>query len=202
MILNGVLAPGTRVRDSAIAHELGVSRTPVREALVRLAEQGFLRADAGRGFTVQPRDVGEVVNTYPILASLECLALRLSGPIPRERIEQLNEINARLDLVRHDLELRIELDKAWHHTLLEGCPNKRLLALIDSLKEMWRIFEYDYARSAPVAISTGEHAQIADALSAGDLKTALKLLEANWRPNRWTPDPSANVERLKLDPAR
>ena len=95
-IVHGGLTPGMRVRDSAIAADLGVSRTPVREALVRLAEDGFLDADAGRGFRVRALALDEVLDTYPILWTLEGLGLRSSAPLTADQLARLDEINATL----------------------------------------------------------------------------------------------------------
>src|SRR5687768_12948982 len=92
----GDLPPGTRVRDTQVAGQLGVSRTPVREALLRLAREGVLEADMGRGFTVRPFDEAEMRETGAILASLECLALGLSGEIPPERLVRLGQIDREL----------------------------------------------------------------------------------------------------------
>ena len=69
-ILREDLAPGARISDSVLAQELGVSRTPVREALLRLEREGFLDVDVGRGFFVKPLSAGEVREVYPILWTL------------------------------------------------------------------------------------------------------------------------------------
>src|SRR4028119_956924 len=85
-ILREELAPGARLSDSALAGELGVSRTPVREALLRLEREGFLEVDVGRGFFVKPLSAGEVREVYPILWTLEVLALRTTLPPSRARL--------------------------------------------------------------------------------------------------------------------
>src|SRR5688572_14607614 len=122
-ISTGTLAPGTRVKDTHLAGELGVSRTPVREALLRLAREGVLAADMGRGFRVQPLDRVEMEETGAILATLEGLALTLSGDISTEQLGQLSELDRELGAVRADPNRCIDLDQQWHQTLLQGCPN-------------------------------------------------------------------------------
>src|SRR5215213_8157418 len=108
-ILREELAPGARLSDSALAGELGVSRTPVREALLRLEREGFLEVDVGRGFFVKPLSAGEVREVYPILWTLEVMALRTAAPPSRARVADLARINAELAEAAHDPERRIDL---------------------------------------------------------------------------------------------
>jgi DNA-binding GntR family transcriptional regulator len=122
-IYRGDLLPGTRVRDTVLAAQLGVSRTPVREALLRLAREGVVDADMGRGFTVGRLDPAEMRETGAILSALECLALEACGEIPAERLARLSEIDGELSRTRGDVDRCIDLDEEWHRTLLQGCPN-------------------------------------------------------------------------------
>ena len=181
-ILREELPPGARISDSALAGELGVSRTPVREALLRLEREGFLDVDVGRGFFVKALSAREVGEVYPILWTLEVLALRLSPPLSRKTFAELERINAEMSRVAEDPEKRIDLDMQWHRTLVEGCGNDQLLSMISTLKGVIRRYEYAYMQDARlVPVSTGTHEQIARALESGDLATATPLLESNWR---------------------
>ena len=181
-ILRDELAPGARISDSALAQELGVSRTPVREALLRLEGEGFLDVDVGRGFFVKPLSAGEVREVYPILWTLEVLALRSSPPPGPRTVGELDRINAELGLAAADPERRIELDLAWHRTLLEGCSNQQLLSLIASLKAVIRRYEYAFMQNAGlISVSTRAHDEIARAVENGDIDAAVPLLESNWR---------------------
>jgi DNA-binding FadR family transcriptional regulator len=69
-ILNGKLSPGVRVNESRLAKELGVSRTPLREALFQLEREGFVRSDRDRGFSVEPMSAREIRELYPMLWTL------------------------------------------------------------------------------------------------------------------------------------
>ncbi len=82
-IHRGSLPAGVRLRDSELAAQLGVSRTPVREALLRLARDGVLENSMGRGFRVRSLDASELQEVGAILGTLESLALRLSSELPR-----------------------------------------------------------------------------------------------------------------------
>ena len=177
----GDLSPGTRVRDTEVASQLGVSRTPVREALLRLAREGVLEADMGRGFTVRPLDEAEMRETGAILASLECLALGLSAEIPPERMVRLGEIDRELAMTRGDPDRSIALDEEWHRTLLEGCPNRRLLAMISEIWRVPRRYMRAYLRDANrVTLSTQHHARIVEALRRNDIEAARQRFTHHW----------------------
>src|SRR6478672_1518002 len=90
-IHRGDLPAGKRVRDTDIATQLGVSRTPVREALLRLAREGVLDADMGRGFSVCPLKAREMRETGAILGALESLALQSCGEISTEQLTRLTQ---------------------------------------------------------------------------------------------------------------
>lgn len=185
-ILRDEMKAGSRISDTVLARELGVSRTPIREALLRLEREGFLRTDMGRGFFVKPLSLREVRETYPILWTLEVLALRSAGVPGAGTLAELGKLNAALE-AESDPERRIELDGAWHRMLLEPCGNASLLALVESLKQVIRRYEYAYMQNAGhVPLSTRTHEQIAERLAGGDVEGAVPLLEGNWRSTRDT----------------
>jgi DNA-binding GntR family transcriptional regulator len=180
-ISRGQVAPGVRLKDSVLAAELGVSRTPVREALLRLAREGALSADMGRGFRVTPLDAVEMRETGGIIASLERLALELSGNVPLERLAELGEIDRQLAAVRGDPDRCIDLDEQWHRTLLQGCSNGRLLAMIASLWQVPRRYMRAYlADAGRLSLSTQHHARIIEALRRNDLETAAHRFAHHW----------------------
>ena len=170
------------MRDTHLAAQLGVSRTPVREALLRLARENVLTADMGRGFSIMPLDGAEMREIGAILANLECLALELSGEIPVERLAQLSEVDRRLGAVRADPDRCIDLDEEWHRTLLQGCPNGRLLSMIASLWQVPRRYMRAYLRDAGrVSLSTQHHARIIEALRRNDRQTASQRFNHHWQ---------------------
>src|SRR5579884_1831884 len=77
-ILNGDFAQNSRIVESTLCDELGVSRTPMREALFRLEQDGLVRQDQNRGFSVMPLTAREVREIYPIMWTLEILAVQLA----------------------------------------------------------------------------------------------------------------------------
>jgi DNA-binding GntR family transcriptional regulator len=181
-IYRGDLSPGSRVRDTDVAGQLGVSRTPVREALLRLSREGVLEADMGRGFSVRSLHPNEMQETGVILSTLECLALRLTGDIPAERLARLSEMDRELSATRGDVDRAIRLDEEWHRTLLEGCPNARLRGMISDLWQVPSRYMRAYLRGAGrVTLSTQHHARIIEALRRNDRATAEQRFEHHWQ---------------------
>jgi DNA-binding GntR family transcriptional regulator len=182
LIHAGDLPAGSRVRDGALALKLGVSRTPVREALLRLSRDGALEAIPGRGFRVRPLDPGEIRDVGTILRTLEPLALRLSPDPPREHLDRLAALDRRMETTRGDPAASIDLHDDWHRILLEGCPNPRLLQMISTLRQTPRRYLHAYMRqTGGVSLSTGQHAKMLDALGRGDREPAVRHLEQHWR---------------------
>lgn len=181
-ILSGELPPGSRITESRLASELGVSRTPLREALFSLESEGFVRSDLARGFSVAPLSVREVRESYAILQTLEALALRSIGQLAVTTAPELRRINEELAAAAGDSARGQLLDHQWHDALLADCPNKRLLDLIARLKETVSRYERLYMRDATlVAGSVAQHLRVIDALENGDLDQAVHELEENWR---------------------
>ncbi len=178
----GDLPPGGRVKDSVMAGQLGVSRTPVREALLRLTREGVLEADMGRGFRVPPLDPQEMAETGAILASMEGLALEMSGDIPADRLAQLSQIDQDLAATRGNPDRCIDLDEQWHRTLLQSCPNDRLLSMISTLWQIPRRYMRAYLSDAGrVSLSTQHHSRIIEALRRGDRETAGRRFSHHWQ---------------------
>jgi DNA-binding GntR family transcriptional regulator len=181
-VYRGDLLPGTRIRDTVLATQLGVSRTPVREALLRLAREGVVAADMGRGFTVGRLDPVEMRETGAILSALECLALEASGEIPAERLARLSQIDGELARTRGDVDRCIDLDEEWHRALLQDCPNGRLRDIIATLWQVPRRYMRAYLRDAGrVSLSTQHHARIIEALRRNDRATASERFKHHWQ---------------------
>ncbi len=178
----GQLPAGSRVRDIELAAQLGVSRTPVREALLRLAREGVLETSMGRGFTVRRLDPAEIREVGAILGALEALALRLSPPASPARLDRLREIDRRLDRTRGDVSACLDLEDEWHRVLLEECPNRRLIDLITALRQVPRRYLAAYLRDAgTISLSTQPHAKILHALSSGTGDSVAAVFDQQWR---------------------
>jgi DNA-binding GntR family transcriptional regulator len=178
----GSVPPGSKLLDAALAADLGVSRTPVREALIRLAREGLLTANTGRGFRATPLDPAELRETGSILAALEPLALEQSPDPDPARLDLLGGIARRLEQTRGNFAGCIELDDEFHRVLLEQCPNRRLLALAGTLRRTLRRYLHHYLqRGGRVSLSSLQHSRIVEALRKSDRPAARQLLERKWR---------------------
>ncbi len=178
----GTIAPGSKISDAAMASELGVSRTPVREALLRLAREGLVAADAGRGFRLAPLDPHEVREVGSILTVLEPLALDQSPEPSEERLDRLAAIVHRLEQTRGNAVRCIELDDEFHQVLLEDCPNRRLVGLANTLRRSLHRYLHHYLeQGGRVSLSSLQHFKIAEMLRKGDRPAARQILERKWR---------------------
>lgn len=191
-ILSGALPPGSRLVESRLAADLGLSRTPLREALFRLEQEGFVEAHLARGFSVTSLTTREVRELYPILGALEVCALQTLGLVAVAAVPALTRINTELAALAgrgagvrtptRASDRALVLDEQWHETLTARCPNQRLLALI---RHHWRaISRYErvyWQDTALIPISVAQHQAIITALTASNLDDAVRALERNWR---------------------
>lgn len=100
-IISGELKPKSKIRINELSEALGISRTPVREAILRLEDEGLILSKANRWTMVAPIDVDETLNIYPIISSLEKLALELGfSNVNDEIIENLEYINENIKKVQ------------------------------------------------------------------------------------------------------
>ncbi|HEV8128807.1 MAG TPA: GntR family transcriptional regulator [Candidatus Eisenbacteria bacterium] len=181
-ILRGDLAPAAGITEAELSARIGVSRTPLREALLSLEREGFLTATPGRGFSVRPLTRADAEEIYPLLWTLEQLALRLAWPIARPRQVELEQANRRLESARRDPMIALARDREWHSLLLADCKNRRLLASIANLKDQAARYEDAFMRhSGQIITSVDQHRHILTAARRNDLDAALRLLEENWR---------------------
>ena len=184
MIVDGRLPAGERVNEVHLSQELGVSRTPLREALNRLVAEGALTSSPRIGFFVRPLTLDEFQQIYDIRPILDPEALRLAGLPPPARIERLEKLNREL-AEAGDPETAITLDDAWHLELLTDCPNRVLVELIESFILRTRRYELALMReTSNVLRTTEDHERILAALRNGELPAACAALEQNMRSGR------------------
>ena len=183
-IVDGRLPAGERINEVHLAHSLGVSRTPLREALARLAQEGALESVPRIGYFVHRLTVAELDQIYAIRPILDPEALRLAGLPSRERMEKLRAINAELARAR-DADAILALDDAWHLELVAGCANKVLLGLIEQFIQRTRRYELALMRERKnvVTAATNHHAILA-ALRRRDLAGACAELRTNLEVGR------------------
>jgi DNA-binding GntR family transcriptional regulator len=181
-IMAGALAPGTFLREKDL-ETMGVSRTPIREALGRLASEGFLERLPHRGFRVPEESLANLLELYPIVAALELLAGRLAfDRFTAEDVARLRDINTRLAEARDsgDVGALLDLNTAFHRLITERGGNRRLALLLDDLRsQLTRLELWYYSGRERTQRSIQEHEEIIAAVERGDRARALELLERN-----------------------
>lgn len=197
LIADGKLRPGERINESRLAADLDVSRTPLREALSRLAAEGFVAVKPRRGFFVQSLEADAVRELYQVRGVLDPAALELAGLPSPDQLDRLAAINAQILEAAGDVDTIISLDEAWHQELLSHCPNGIVLDLIRQFMLRTRSLERAYmAENANVEVSVHEHEKIMGALRRGDLGGGVDALKVNMTTSTdvlvaWLKRPSA-----------
>lgn len=192
LIVWGHLPPGARIAERAVAERMGLSRTPVRSALHRLQQEGFV-SSIGRGqdqrLIVAPLTQEDGREIILIVGHLEGLAAHTAASLPddqRKRIvARLRELNRQLatESKRRDFTRVFDLDQAFHLTYVEDVVGPRLLALHRAIKPQIERYTRLYVSSLinELPTSVKEHEIIIRAIAAGDPLAAQRAVETNWR---------------------
>jgi len=180
-IVSGSLPPGTRINESRLSAEYGVSRTPLREALFTVERLGLLDADPRRGFFVTPLSAREVRELYPLGRTLDLLAVRTAGEMPVPVVKRLAKINAEFRAARRVPETARLADRRFHRTIVDRCPNRRLLAMLETVQAGIERYERIYMSDADdVERSARSHDQIVDAFRRDDLERVEHVVGETW----------------------
>jgi DNA-binding GntR family transcriptional regulator len=183
LIMEGGVGPGSRLIERDLAELLGVSRTPVREALFRLRDEGLASAHATRGLLVSCLSEGEIIQIYQAIAALERAALRSMRAVPARLPTELAAARAKLAACRGAKQM-IAADSAWHEILTRQSPNGKLLEMLAPLRSLSRRYEYAFfSRAANVTRSLAGHEDVEARLQSGDLPGAADAIEAHWLNN-------------------
>jgi DNA-binding GntR family transcriptional regulator len=194
LIIWGRLAPGTRIIETDVAARLGVSRTPVRSALQRLQQEGYILA-AGSGqqsrLSVAPLTRNDARELLAIVAEIEALAARWAAHrAQQERTRtatELRTINAELNEAiiapRPDPFRVFDLDQTFHRCFVQAGAGPRLLALHRAVKPQTEryIRIYISALVDEIRASVGEHEAAVRAIESGDAEAAGQAVLTNWR---------------------
>ncbi len=179
-IVQGVLEPGEQLRDQELALRLGVSRTPVREALRRLEDEGLVETAKNRWTRVRPVDLKEAGQIYPIRAVLDGLALRLAFPwLDKASLSTMRKANRALQfaLKNADIPAAVEADAAFHDEYVRHCGNPELMEIIRGLRVKHHRLELAYFGSPKLGlVSVEEHQGIMEAIKDADVEAAQQRL--------------------------
>ncbi|MFM9967771.1 MAG: GntR family transcriptional regulator [Burkholderiales bacterium] len=181
------LMPGERVSENDIAQRLGMSRTPIREALYRLAQEGFIQVASKSGWTVRGVDFAYFDNLYDLRVVIELAAVRrLCERVPMPDLEELRAIW----LVPPDARLTdgaqvSRLDEEFHATLARQCGNTELARVHADITERIRVIRrLDFMYPERIRSTYAEHAQILRAILRRKTDQAEMLLKAHIEESR------------------
>lgn len=184
MIVDGELTAGERINEVHLSQQLGVSRTPLREALALLAHEGALETIPRIGHFVRPLTVDEIEQLYQIRPLLDPEALRLAGLPAKEKIGRLRDLNESIAAAKEPDEV-ISADDEWHIELISDCPNKILVDLIKQFIRRTHRYEVALMRERKhVVTATTNHRSILAALKRRDLDAACSALRVNLESGR------------------
>lgn len=181
-ILKGELQPGERLMEIALANRLGVSRTPVREAIRMLEHEGLVVMKPRRGAQVAKITEQELNDVLEVRKSLEMLAA--SKACERMTEEDMTAMRDAAEEFRKlalnpgcDLTALTEADVAFHDTIYSGTGNRRLIQILENLREQMYRFRFEYMKDASIRESLiSEHEEIMRAVAARDSELAAELI--------------------------
>ena len=193
LIISGELPPGARIVERGVADRLGVSRTPVRSALHRLQQEGFVgsyRRAGEQRLVVTPLTQDDGREIMLIVGHLEGLAARIAAALPTERrarvvrrLRELNRAMAAESRKRVTVTRIFDLDEAFHSEYVEDVMSPRLRALHHAIKPQVERYSrlYISALVDELPTSVREHEAIIRAIANGDPAAAQRAVETNWR---------------------
>jgi DNA-binding GntR family transcriptional regulator len=193
-ILEGRIEPGDVLREEQLARELGTSRTPVREALIELRNEGLVESRATRRAVVRAYTAAELNDIYGLRAALEAHAARLAAERATEvTIRQLDESIDRFhELAERESDIvtaLVEENLTFHAVIADAADLPRLKKMIDQVMIIPKRYRA-YAAYVPEQRGTVElhHRQVADAIRRGDGDAAATLMDVHVR---WTGEVAA-----------
>lgn len=183
-ILDNVYPPGHQVLEGALAGELGLSRTPVREALIRLAQEGLVEVIPRHGMRVLPVSPGDMREIYVVLTALESAAMEILARRRPSDAELRPLVEATRDMTRalkaDDLDAWAAADERFHQGLVELAGNRTLMDAVARLADRAHRARMFTLRLRPKPVnSTREHMAMLERIRAGDDKGAVEVNRAH-----------------------
>ncbi|MET9935000.1 MULTISPECIES: GntR family transcriptional regulator [unclassified Streptomyces] len=184
-LVGGELVPGEVYSAPALAERFGVSATPVREAMQRLAVEGAVEVVPNRGFRVTERTPRELAELAEIRALIEVpVMLRLARTVPAARWAELRPLAeaTATAAARGDRARYAEADRAFHRAVLSLAGNRQLLAVADDLhrRSQWPLISAPALRHGVLVADAAEHTALLDALIAQDLTVVQSLVREHF----------------------
>ncbi len=183
-ILTGELATGQRLVETQLAEWLNVSRTPLREALRQLQQEGLVSSEANGGLRVTTLSVADAIELYDCRIALEQLAVaEACSQITDEQLKQLETYVVQAEQLANTQEQLtdpfqlLELDYQFHHLIAQSSGNQRLTALLEQLFDAMALLRIQTLQHNPNVLEIRlEHRQIYTAISTHDADAATKAI--------------------------
>jgi DNA-binding GntR family transcriptional regulator len=182
-IVSGELAPGAVIRDGELAEGVGLSRTPVREALARLADEGLVETKPHSWTRVTPLVLREVRDALVVVRAMHELAVRMAVPLMTERHHAfMRAANVRFAaaLEKGDVQGALDADDALHDVPIAVLGNRVIAATIERQLPLIRRLERLRFGSLLGRRSIGWHDQLIDACEEGDVESAVAITTRIW----------------------
>ncbi|MGE5390650.1 MAG: GntR family transcriptional regulator [Deltaproteobacteria bacterium] len=180
-IINGTLKPRERLMEIQLAEELGVSRTPIREALRNLELEGFIVMVPRKGAFVADMTFKDIADIFEIRAALEGLAAALAAErVTDEELEGMERhlVEKADAIARGDMERLVEVDTGFHESIYKASRNERLQGIINNLREQIQRFRAtSLAYPGRMKQSLEEHRAIVEAIHARDAVLARQVTQ-------------------------
>jgi DNA-binding GntR family transcriptional regulator len=182
-ILDGTLEPGEQIKDAEIAEWLGLSRTPIREALARLEEYGLVETAPNRYTRVTPLSAGDARDAFTVVAALHSLAAWL-GALRVEESELATMRRANEDfaaaLRANDVDRAIAADDRFHDVLVQASANREIARSLERLMPKVRRLERARFGSLAGRRSVEGHDQIIALCASGEAEAAAQAVREQW----------------------
>lgn len=178
-IVNGKLKPGERLMEQQVAEELGVSRTPVREAIRKLEIEGFIIIIPRKGAYVSDISLKDIAQVFEVRAAMEALAAGLAAQ--RIADDQMEKLERKLVEVKNavdnsDLDNIIQFDTDFHEIIYDASRNDRLVQILNNLREqIQRYRTASLASPGRLKDTLREHQELVDAISTRNVALAQKV---------------------------
>lgn len=183
-IINGTLEPGERLRDPDLEQWLGISRTPIREAVARLETAGLVHTIPGRSTVVSSIEPKAVMNAQGVAAAMHALAVRTAVPLMSQQdIDLMVRANKRFAkaVKSNDPESAIRSDDDFHRVAVDASRNDVIAQVLEQVSPVLRRLEYMRFSSLSGRDSIAQHENIIDACRRGDIEAAAAATECNWQ---------------------
>lgn len=175
-ILTGAIVPGTRMMEVELADEMGVSRTPIREAIRKLEKEGLVTIEPRRGAYASQISTEDMVEILEVRQNMEGLAAFFAASrMKPEQLTSLKDISQKYNeaVSEENMENMIKYDTRFHRIIVESCNNKVLVQMIEQLQELVLRFRYIYYDNFRRAENMPEeHKAILDAIEQGNADAA------------------------------